>query len=208
MAYVEKVAAVCQLRTTNRVALHCDGARLWNAAAALRVTPAVAAKPYDTITCCLSKGLGCPVGSVLAGPSAFIKDARWARKMLGGGMRQTGVLAAAGLYALKHHLPRIHEDHEAATGFAQVLQEKTARLPATASVTIEAPQTNIVLFSVSSKAQREEVVRICREQKGVLIGGWGGAAMRVVTSLNHGIKDVREAAAKVADVILQTASKQ
>ncbi|MEL6984021.1 MAG: GntG family PLP-dependent aldolase [Actinomycetota bacterium] len=104
-------AEAAELAAAHSLGLHLDGARLWNAAVALGVAPAVVAEPFDTVSVCLSKGLGAPVGSVLVGPPDLIERARKWRKMLGGGMRQSGVLAAAGLYALANNIDRLADDH-------------------------------------------------------------------------------------------------
>lgn len=108
------------------LAVHLDGARIWNAAVALGVAPLEIARHTDTVSACFSKGLGCPVGSVLAGPAATIERARHRRKMLGGGMRQAGVIAAAALYALEHHLDDLETDHARARTLATALAELEA----------------------------------------------------------------------------------
>lgn len=108
LGYAEAVAG---LRERHGLAMHLDGARLFNAALAQNRTPAALAAPFDSVSVCLSKGLGAPVGSVLAGSKAFIDEARRWRKVLGGGMRQAGIIAAAGLYALEHHLDELAQDH-------------------------------------------------------------------------------------------------
>ncbi|MEM1232191.1 MAG: low-specificity L-threonine aldolase [Pseudomonadota bacterium] len=120
--------------------LHLDGARLFNAAAATGTTPCALAAPFDSVSVCLSKGLGAPVGSLLLGPAPLIEAARRLRKMLGGGMRQAGVLAAAGRYALAHHVERLVEDHAHATQVAQVFEELS---PGSARA-----QTNMVHLSL------------------------------------------------------------
>jgi threonine aldolase len=119
----EYTRQVGQIAQEHNLKLHLDGARIFNAAAALDVPPAVLVDPADSVMFCLSKGLGAPIGSILCGSSEFIQKARKNRKMLGGGMRQVGVIAAAGLYALEHHLPRIKEDHLQAKRLAEGLRE-------------------------------------------------------------------------------------
>lgn len=125
-AEVEAIAACCRARGLR---LHCDGARLFNAATAAGCTVAALATPCDTICFCLSKGLGCPVGSVLAGGVATIKSARRYRKLLGGGMRQAGVLAAAGLYALEHHVAGLTDDHRRVQTFREAMETAGIHLP-------------------------------------------------------------------------------
>jgi threonine aldolase len=119
----EYTRQVGQIAQEHNLKLHLDGARIFNAAAALDVPPAVLVDPADSVMFCLSKGLGAPIGSILCGSSEFIQKARKNRKMLGGGMRQVGVIAAAGLYALEHHLPRIKEDHLQAKRLAEGLRK-------------------------------------------------------------------------------------
>ncbi|WP_394622169.1 GntG family PLP-dependent aldolase [Lentzea sp. JNUCC 0626] len=134
-AHLELVAAA----RSRGLAVHLDGARLWNAAVALGVTPSSLVSGVDTVQVCLSKGLGAPVGSVVAGSSAFAVEARRVRKMLGGGVRQGGVLAAAGLVALDR-IPSLAADHSGAAALAAGLREL--------GWDVEAPATNIVLASV------------------------------------------------------------
>ena len=124
------------------LALHLDGARIFNAAVAQGITAAELATPFDSVSACLSKGLGCPVGSVLAGPADFVKEAKRWRKMLGGGMRQSGILAAAGIHALQHHVDRLAEDH----ANARLLADGLADIEG-----IEVPpvQTNMVFATVA-----------------------------------------------------------
>lgn len=118
----EYTRAVGEIASQQGLKFHLDGARIFNAAAALDVDPSELAAPLDSVMFCLSKGLGAPVGSILCGDSDFIARARRTRKMLGGGMRQAGVIAAAGLFALEHHLPLLKEDHRRAQELARGLQ--------------------------------------------------------------------------------------
>lgn len=123
------------------LACHLDGARLWNASVATQIPMKEYAAPFDTVTVCLSKGLGAPVGSVFAGTEKMVRRAHRRRKELGAGMRQTGILAAAGLYAIEHHLPDLEQDHV----HARRLADGLAAFP---SIHVRAPQTNIVLISL------------------------------------------------------------
>ena len=141
MAYVEAATALAHERG---LATHLDGARLFNAAVKLSVPARDIAQHFDTVSVCFSKGLGAPVGSALVGSRALIQCAHRWRKMLGGGMRQAGLLAAAGLYALDHHIDRLADDHI----LAQRLAHSLANLP---GVTVENPQTNIVFADVSAE---------------------------------------------------------
>src|SRR5262249_18295296 len=126
------------------LACHLDGARVFNAATALGVPVHELARAFDTVSVCLSKGLGTPVGSVLVGSASLIAKGRRLRKMLGGGMRQVGVLAAAGLYALEHNVARLADDHANARTLAQGL----AKLP---GLTVTMPDTNIVFVDVDAR---------------------------------------------------------
>ena len=133
--------AATRLAHRRGLATHLDGARIFNAAVKLGISPREAVKGFDSVSVCLSKGLGAPVGSVLCGSTVFIKQAlRW-RKMLGGGMRQAGILAAAGLYALEHNITRLAEDHENAARLARGLSD-------IAQIKVAAPDTNMVFADI------------------------------------------------------------
>ena len=141
-AYTEAATALAH---RHGLATHLDGARICNAAVKLGITPKQAVRGFDSVSVCLSKGLGAPVGSVLCGSQTFIKQAlRW-RKMLGGGMRQAGILAAAGLYALEHNVERLAEDHENAARLAQGLAD-------IAELKVNMPDTNIVYVDMPAEA--------------------------------------------------------
>ncbi len=145
------------------LSVHLDGARLMNAVVKQQVTPAALTENMDSVSLCLSKGLGAPVGSVLVGASDFINRARRLRKMLGGGMRQAGILAAAGLYALQNHIEPMAEDHAKAQQLASALSELNGL-----EVDMERVQTNMVFV----KAQPEDIVPLqdFMQQNGVIIG--------------------------------------
>lgn len=183
--------AVAERALERGLGTHLDGARIWNAAAALGVAPASLAAPFETVTACLSKGLGAPVGSVLASSAARIREARRLRKMLGGAMRQVGVLCAAGLHALEHHLPRVAEDHANARAFA----EGIAGLPGIA-IDLARVQTNVVLFDV------DDAPALCAElqKHDVLLAPFGPRTIRAVTHLDVSAADVAAAAAAVREV--------
>lgn len=140
---VEQVQAVADVAHADGVPVHLDGARVFNAATALRVSVAHVTRPVDSVTFCLSKGLGAPVGSVLCGSAEFIRRARKWRKLLGGGMRQVGILAAAGLYALEHNVQRLADDHDN----ARVLATGLAQIPGI-EIDLDAVASNIVFFAI------------------------------------------------------------
>ncbi len=170
------------------LALHLDGARLWHASVALGVPEHRLAAPFDTVSVCLSKGLGAPVGSVLAASADLIAEARRFRKLLGGGMRQVGVLAAAGLYALEHHRPLLAEDHAK----ARRLAEGIAELPAF-EIDLERVQTNIVRFDVR-RGTAESVLAQLRDE-GVLMVPFGPRTIRATTHRDVSMQDIDRALA-------------
>ncbi len=151
-ASMAEVSSVCHARG---LALHLDGARLFNAAVSLGVDASDFGREADTISVCLSKGLGAPVGSLLCGSTAHIKRAHRYRKMMGGGMRQAGVIAAAGLYALEHHIQDLERDHAHAQALAQALE----RCP-NARIDAERVVTNIVIFDVLDRSAQAVCERV------------------------------------------------
>ena len=171
---IQKISTLC---TENNVNFHLDGARLFNALVAKKESPNQYGKWFDTISICLSKGLGAPIGSVLIGSKAHIKKALRVRKRLGGGMRQVGYLAAAGIYALDHHVERLEEDHQKAKKLENTLKE----LPYVKS--IEPVETNIVIFNVIDSVKPEAVIQKLRENN-ILITEMGQGKIRMVTHLD------------------------
>jgi threonine aldolase len=169
------VDAAQELARSTGLSLHLDGARLFNAAVAQSVSPARIARGYDTVSVCLSKGLGAPVGSVLVGRAGLIEEARRWRKMVGGGMRQAGVLAAAGLHALEHHIDRMADDHRRA-----VELENGLNLIDGVSVTLRA--TNMVFAAVDAPPDRIDAFNTVLSEAGVIVRG--GPAYRLVTHLD------------------------
>jgi len=181
---VTGLARLAELRALTRrlgIRLHIDGARLFNAATTLGVPVAEIAAHADSVMFCLSKGLGAPVGSVLCGPAAFVDEARVVRKRLGGGMRQVGILAAAGLYALDHNVERLADDHRRARRLAEAL----AGVPGF-ELDPALVETNIVIAALEPPARQAEVLaNLARE--GVLASAMGPGRVRFVTHL--GIDD-------------------
>jgi threonine aldolase len=164
--------------------VHLDGSRIFNAAAALNLPIAELVKDVDTVTFCLSKGLAAPVGSIVAGTSETIAIAREKRKLLGGGMRQAGVIAAAGVVALEQMVGRLPEDHAR----ARRLAEGIAELPFI-SVDLETVQSNIVFFDVKPPMTGEQVAERLRES-GVRLTAFGGPTLRFVTHYDISDDDV------------------
>jgi threonine aldolase len=172
--------------------VHLDGARIFNAQAALGVPAARIARDCATVSFCLSKGLGCPVGSVLCGPKDFIHEARRNRKMLGGGMRQAGVLAAAGVFALENNVDRLGEDHAHARRLADGLRVHEAFVP-------NEPETNIVVADVV-RGDLDTWLKGFREA-GVLAVAFGPQRMRLVTHLNISSDDIDEALRRIDQAV-------
>jgi threonine aldolase len=171
--------------------VHLDGARLWNAAASAGVKPARLTQGVDTVMVSISKGLGCPVGSCLGFRKAQRARAWEIRKRLGGGMRQSGILAAAGLYALDHNLDRISEDHANAKRFAEILSDGPTVRP------IE-PDSNIVMVDLASDAQAAST-RLAKA--GVRMSAYGPQRLRAVMHLDVTRADVERAARIVLDTL-------
>lgn len=171
--------------------VHVDGARLWNAAATLAVPPARLAEGAATVMVSFSKGLGCPVGSCLAFGAGQRARVWEIRKRLGGGMRQSGILAAAGLYALQHNLGRLSEDH----ANARLLADRLSDCPA---VRPSIPETNIVMIDLVRERDSAEAAIPALAQAGVLMVAFGARRLRAVTHLDVTRADVERAAAVVA----------
>ena len=170
-----KIKSVCD---SHKLGLHLDGARLWNALISKSETPQQYGDVFDTISVCFSKGLGAPVGSVLVGNENLMNKALRIRKMLGGGMRQVGLLAAAGSYALDHQYDRLKEDHQKAKEIAEVLNQ----LEAVSSV--EPVETNIVIFKLSSNNSQDLFLNNLKSHN-VLLSDMGGGKLRMVTHLDY-----------------------
>ncbi len=165
---LDAINAVATVARAHNLALHLDGARLWNASAASGITEADFAAPFDTVNVCLSKGLGAPVGSVLAGSTSLIREARRVRKRLGGGMRQVGILAAAGLLALDHRV-NLATDHSRAKTFADALAGCSA-------FRVTPPETNIVLFETLEEDAASVLAKL--ESEGVRVVLFGPTTIR------------------------------
>jgi threonine aldolase len=174
---VEYTQAVADLAHDNGLVLHLDGARIFNAATALDVNPQELTKSVDSVTFCLSKGLCAPVGSVICGSVDFIRRALRMRKMLGGGMRQAGVLAAAGIVALQEIVPRLKEDHQRARNLALGLSDIPGLL-----LNPEKPATNMIYLSLSSAISFDEKqLTENLKKQGILVGIAGPRQLRLVT---------------------------
>ena len=175
---IETLQAIKQVCTENNLKYHLDGARLWNALVAKKQHPKQFGELFDTISVCLSKGLGAPVGSVLLGTKEDMKRALRIRKIFGGGMRQSGYLAAAGLYALQNNINRLEIDHRRAKELGSLLE----KMPWVANV--ESVETNILIFGLQPSVD-EKLFMEKLKQKGILISSMGHGKLRIVTHLDY-----------------------
>lgn len=174
----EELKKIRQICDTHDLGYHLDGARIWNALVARKENAKDYGKLFDTISVCLSKGLGCPVGSVLIGDEAIMKNAIRIRKILGGGMRQVGYLAAAGLYALDHNIRRLEEDHQKAQEIGQVLQNLSF------IKTVEPIETNIIIFELNKEVDEKLFLQNLKDRN-IHIIGMGSGKLRIVTHLDY-----------------------
>jgi threonine aldolase len=190
----EEIAEMAATAHAAGVPVHLDGARIFNAAVALKRPVADFTRPVDTLTFCLSKGLGAPVGSLICGPREFITQARRVRKMLGGGMRQAGVLAAAGLVALESGVERLAEDH----AHARRLAEGLAGLRGI-SIDLDTVETNIVRFGVATAARATELVSGCLARR-IKVHHAGPTAIRCVAHKDVDSEDIDRALDAVREI--------
>jgi threonine aldolase len=195
---LEEIDRICDRAHERGLKVHIDGARIFNAAAASGVPAARIASRADTVMFCLSKGLGAPVGSMLAGPVEAMARARIHRKQLGGGMRQAGVLAAAGLIALEQMTARLSEDH----ANARMLAEGLAQIP---GVAIDPAKvvTNIVIFDIARTDWTPAAFAAASKQHGVLLAGVGGARIRLVTHYDVARDDCLQALKAIEAILTQ-----
>jgi threonine aldolase len=192
---LERVRAIGLLAKRRGLHLHVDGARLWNASAATGISPAEYAAPATTVSVCLSKGLGAPAGSLVAGPKELVAEARRLRKRLGGGMRQAGILAAAALHALDHHVERLAEDHANARRLGELL---TAR----AGARLRHPVDTNLLFAAFPGRRASDLAARFRAA-GVLCNAEAAPSdvIRLVTHLDVSAADIEEAARRMIGVV-------
>ncbi len=190
---------VCAAARELAMASYLDGARLFNAAVGSRRSLAELAAPFDLVSVALSKGLGCPVGSVLAGKRDAIARAHRARRMFGGAMRQAGILAAAGLWALDHNFDRLAEDH----ANARLLAERLAGLPGV-ELDLATVQSNIVIFNMTAAAPDASTIVAHAAKADVLVSAFAVRTVRAVTHLDVAQEECRRAADILAEVITRT----
>ena len=193
LSYLEEVR---RFATERAIPVHMDGARVFNAACALDVPVSRVAQYADSVQFCLSKGLSAPIGSMLVGTHAFIKSAKRLRKMLGGGMRQAGIVAAAGVVALEQMVGRLAEDHVHARRLATGLREMKGL-----QVNLATVQTNILIFRVSDERFTWQSFLSALKQRGVRMGELGYGRIRAVTHYGITASDIDATVAAVADVL-------
>jgi len=190
---LEHIAEIERVARKHSLSFYLDGARLWNAAIALEESPSAIAKYFDMVSVCFSKGLGAPIGSAVCGSFKQIAKARRIRKMLGGGLRQVGIIAAGALYALENNIPRLQDDHVR----AKVLAEGLASIDGV-SLNVEDVQTNIIIFNVNMPVN--EFLRKTADW-GLLLVPFGYNQIRAVTHLDIGNEDISAALEIVEDVM-------
>jgi len=191
---LERLQAVAAVARAHGLAVHLDGARLWNASVASGIPVRDWAATADSLMMCFSKGLGAPVGSILTGPADFVRRARRVRKRWGGGMRQVGILAAACLHALDHHLERLAEDHRR----AKALAAGFARSP---GVRVIEPETNIVIVTLEHPALEPAAVLRALEARGVRMVPFGARRLRAITHLDVDDAGVARAVAGLGETV-------
>jgi threonine aldolase len=184
---IENIVSLKHLAKKYNLFYHLDGARMWNASVATGISVKEYASHFDSISCCLSKGLGAPVGSIIAGTKEFIKEAYRVRKAWGGGMRQVGILAAAGLYALRNNIERLIEDHEK----AKFLAERINANP-NLEIDMSTVQTNILLFK-PKKISVDESIKLCKE-KGLLLSVGKIDLIRAIMHLDVSLDEIKKSA--------------
>lgn len=190
---VRELRAIRVVASERGLPVHLDGARLWNASVASGVALDAFAAEADTVMVAFSKGLGAPVGAALAGTHEAIERAWTARKLFGGAMRQSGILAAAALYALDHHLPKLAEDHENAKAIARIVD-------GAGDARVVAPDTNIVMIDLAPRHRAADVAYAAK-QRGVLIAEWSQTRLRMVTHLDVSAADAVAAAEIVRELL-------
>jgi threonine aldolase len=179
----EEIKKIRQFCVANNLPLHLDGARVMNALVETGIDPKIYAAEFDSISICLSKGLGAPVGSVLVGSAEFIKKARRVRKVYGGGMRQAGIIAAGGLYALKFNVDRLKIDHQRAKQLESVLNELSWVKE------VVPVETNIVVAILNDASKRDQLIQQLKSE-GILIMAFGEGMLRMVTHLDNSDADI------------------
>ena len=191
----DEVVKVCEWAKKHQLRTHLDGARLWNAAAATGMSEKELAAPFDSVSVCFSKGLGAPVGSALVGSKEFVYEARRARKLFGGAMRQAGILAACAVHALEHHRERLSEDHAHAKQLADAIESCDAL-----SLRGGRVDTNMVIFEIDPQHSTASRFWSELESRGVRCFDIGPTAIRLVTHLDVTSAQIDQACSAIAEV--------
>jgi len=181
---IGNIIALAKLAEKHSLFYHLDGARIWNASVVTGISVKEYATYFNSVSCCLSKGLGAPVGSIIAGSRDFINEAFRVRKAWGGGMRQLGILAAAGLFALKNNISRLTDDHQKARYLYEVLKNIS-------SIEVDDTETNIIIFK-SNKISIEDAIKRC-EEKGLLLSVGRVGYLRAITHLDVSFDEIEKA---------------
>jgi threonine aldolase len=193
---LEDIQKIHDLTLNKKLALHLDGARLWNASVASGVSPREYARFFDTVSVCFSKGLGAPIGSALTGTREKIESARKYRKIFGGGMRQVGILAAGALFALDHNIGRLKEDHDN----AKLLAKELSNLPGI-TLDLNSVQTNIIIFNMIGRSESAEELILKLKAKGILISEMGISTLRAVTHLDVSTEQIKRASETIKSLL-------
>jgi len=191
LSLIQEIRKVCQ---SHEISMHLDGARLWNACVATGHAPAEYAQYFESVSVCLSKGLGAPVGSLIAGSQKLIERALRFRKMFGGAMRQSGILAAAGIYAMDHHFERLREDHENAKYFANELAKISNIV-----VDVNEVETNIVYFGTRDRSPKWVEQEL--KNKGVLVFAIRKNQVRAITHLDVNRSQINQALQIISELV-------
>jgi threonine aldolase len=195
-----EILRIADVAAPRGIRMHLDGARLWNASTATGRAESELARPFDTVSVCFSKGLGAPIGSAICGAADALREARRYRKMLGGGMRQAGVIAAGALFALEHNRARLADDHEAAREVARIVSQGRG-----ASVDVDTVETNMVNVELSSSDENHVVEEARR--RGVLVNATGPRALRLVTHLDVPLERAKVGARRLVQAIEACAAR-
>ncbi|MDI6802473.1 MAG: low-specificity L-threonine aldolase [Bacteroidota bacterium] len=184
---IEDIKKISQLARERNIKLHLDGARIWNASVESGISLKKYAQYFDSISVCLSKGLGAPIGSVIIGDKEFIDRALVYRKMFGGGMRQVGVIASAGLYAIENNINRLTDDHKKAKLLADGLKNLK-----TFKINFESVQTNMVIADIQINKTQQEILDLLKK-KGILLTPERNSSIRAVTHLDVSFEEINQA---------------
>lgn len=192
---LEEIKRIRTVADRHNLLMHLDGARIWNAHVATGIPLADWVKPFDSVSVCLSKGLGAPIGSMILGSKEFINKALRTRKLFGGGMRQAGIVAAGGLYAVQNNIPRLAEDH----ANARILAEGLNKIDGFA-VDMKRVQTNIILADIAGTGKTPAEVLSVMKERGVLAVAFGRTRLRFVTHLDVSREDCEKAVEIISDI--------